>query len=205
MTALLTAVSPTVYFWIDDGGGGSFTWGSAGRCLGNELSDQLWFMSGLPLFWYGGAPQIVLGFLGWYLAVRVGRERLARALARVAAGALLVCGKVSTESELDCDGLGDGTANGFSKAEKDFLCRAHGHTAFHGEGDALAAAPDQVLLERGYRLCKMAEHDIQGDQGVGRGGRGRLREPERVAGDRRQPGVMAMTCFQRFWSPEPTR
>ncbi|GAA2655595.1 hypothetical protein [Nonomuraea recticatena] len=244
MAALLTAVSPTVYFWIDDGGGGSFTWGSAGRCLGNELSDQLWFMSGLPLFWYGGAPLIVLGFLGWYLAVRAGRERLARALARAAVGALLLCdvshflllildaaigaecldawgppeamslsvrtgllslappllillavrrpfvrrgrflratfaaltmmalllvpttsafpGRMSTESELDCDGSGDGTAKGFSKAEKDFLCRVHGHTVFHGEGEALAVASDQVLLERGYRLCKMAEHDIEG-------------------------------------------
>ncbi|MGW4469302.1 hypothetical protein ACWENQ_06455 [Nonomuraea sp. NPDC004354] len=186
----------------------------------------------------------MLGFLSWYLAIRAGRERLARALARVAAGALILrdvsgflllvldaaigpeCldawgppelvsrrvgtgllslappllillavrgpfvrrgrflratfaalsvmallllpaksafpGRASTESELDCAGFGDGTARGFSKAEKDFLCLARGYTDFHGEGDAFAAVPDQVLLARGYRLCKMAEHDMQG-------------------------------------------
>ncbi|KAB8175068.1 hypothetical protein [Microbispora catharanthi] len=97
--ATLTSVAPTLYIWgapflTGDDGSQSYwvvTWGS---CLGWNIYDQVspWAdpIKGLPLFWYGGAPLIVLGFAGWWLSLRRGRAGLGRIIGRCVAVVLLV-------------------------------------------------------------------------------------------------------------------
>lgn len=178
------------------------------------------------------------------LAVQVPRRAFVRRgrLARTAATILTVtatllvtaqagpAGKVSTESELDCAGFGDGTVKGLSEAEKKFLCEVRGYSSFYDDGgiEGWQDAPDQVVVTQGHHLCrvatrhggdtgapavrdappgplahalgtlcpavarwqeqegarKMAEEAAYraaaaGDQGMGRGGGGRLRQPQR--------------------------
>ncbi|WP_327581227.1 hypothetical protein OHA25_35270 [Nonomuraea sp. NBC_00507] len=64
----------------------------SGRCPGYEIDSMIPanLIGAFPLFWYGGAPLIVLAFAGWYASVRTGRDRLGRMVGRVAAVVLLL-------------------------------------------------------------------------------------------------------------------
>ncbi|MEV1249615.1 hypothetical protein [Nonomuraea sp. NPDC049750] len=68
-------------------------WMSVGSCLGNQINDLIGYpervIRDLPLFWFGGAPMIVVAFACWYLSVRTGRDRLGRIIARSGAVTLL--------------------------------------------------------------------------------------------------------------------
>jgi hypothetical protein len=97
--ALLTAVAPSLYFWIEvllsgNDGGRMYGWASFGQCEGYRLNDLIQapqqVIEALFLFWHGGAPMIVLSFAGWYLSVRAGRHRLGRIVARCVATVLLL-------------------------------------------------------------------------------------------------------------------
>lgn len=96
---MLTALGPQLYFLLisfafGDDGIRSYIWESWGSCLGRDIYDPIeswtFAVADFPLFQYGGAPLIVLGFAGWYLSVRRGRETLGRVLGRVIAVVLLV-------------------------------------------------------------------------------------------------------------------
>ncbi|MEV1201451.1 hypothetical protein [Microbispora rosea] len=97
--ATLTAVAPSLFFWViwtltGDYGSRSYLSMSSGSCLGWDIYDQVspWAypVKAVPLFSYGGAPLIVLGFAGWYLSVRRGRAGLGRIIGRCVAVVLLV-------------------------------------------------------------------------------------------------------------------
>src|SRR4051812_25387643 len=89
--ATLAALGPHLYFLFislafgDDGSRG-YAWGFWASCLGHEIYDPIessgFAVADFPLFRYGGAPLIVLSFAGWYLSVRMGRERLGRTIGR---------------------------------------------------------------------------------------------------------------------------
>ncbi|MET7458914.1 hypothetical protein [Nonomuraea sp. NPDC005501] len=69
-------------------------WMSGGSCLGDQINDLLRSPEAvariLPLFWYGGAPMIVVAFVCWHVSVRTGRDRLGRIVARSGAVTLLL-------------------------------------------------------------------------------------------------------------------
>ncbi|GIH66369.1 hypothetical protein Msi02_71860 [Microbispora siamensis] len=97
--AALTAVAPTLYFWIvsilaGDYGSRSYISTYWGSCLGWDIYDRVfprtYLITDFPLFSYGGAPLIVLGCAGWYLSLRSGRARLGRIIGRCVAAVLLV-------------------------------------------------------------------------------------------------------------------
>ncbi|MEU6410957.1 hypothetical protein [Microbispora sp. NPDC046933] len=97
--AALTAVAPTLYFWVvsilaGDGGSRSYISTYWGSCLGWDIHDLvspwIYLITGFPLFSYGGAPLIVLGCAGWYLSLRSGRAGLSRITGRCVAVVLLV-------------------------------------------------------------------------------------------------------------------
>ena len=97
--ATLTAVAPSLFFWVirtltGDDGSRSYLSMSSGSCLGWDIHDQVspWAypIKAVPLFWYDGAPLIVLGFAGWCLSVRSGRTGLGRIIGRCVAVVLLV-------------------------------------------------------------------------------------------------------------------
>ncbi|WP_405142833.1 hypothetical protein OG589_36100 [Sphaerisporangium sp. NBC_01403] len=97
--ALLTALGPDFYYWIESlltGNDGTQSYASVFwyPCPSNWLYDLIRYpedvLVDIPLFWYGGAPLIVLGFAGWYLSIRSGRDGLGRIIARSAAAALLL-------------------------------------------------------------------------------------------------------------------
>ncbi|GAA1000375.1 hypothetical protein GCM10009555_103230 [Acrocarpospora macrocephala] len=98
MTALLVSLGPDLYWWIgslltDGFGGESFGWTGYGICPGFELylanAYTMYTILDTPLFWYGGAPLLLLGFAGWYLSVRRGRDRLGRTIAGFTATLLI--------------------------------------------------------------------------------------------------------------------
>ncbi|MBE3014288.1 hypothetical protein IL992_34695 [Microbispora sp. NEAU-D428] len=97
--AALTAVAPTLYFWVvsilaGDYGSRSYISTYWGSCLGWDIYDQVhsrtYLISDFPLFSYGGAPLIVLGFAGWGLSLRSGRAGPGRIIGRCVAVVLLV-------------------------------------------------------------------------------------------------------------------
>ncbi|MEV7968671.1 hypothetical protein AB0O34_22195 [Sphaerisporangium sp. NPDC088356] len=97
--ALLTALGPDFYYWIESlltGNDGIQSYASVFwyPCPSNWLYDLIRYpedvLVDIPVFWYGGAPLIVLGFAGWYLSIRSGRYGLGRIAARSAAAALLL-------------------------------------------------------------------------------------------------------------------
>ncbi|MEU7835433.1 hypothetical protein [Nonomuraea sp. NPDC049129] len=97
-TALLLTLIPDVFFWIrsllvGDDGGRSYAWMWVGSCLGNQINDLIGYperlIRVLPLFWFGGAPMIVVACACCYLSVRTGRARLGRIIARSGAVTLL--------------------------------------------------------------------------------------------------------------------
>ncbi|MFF4624020.1 hypothetical protein [Nonomuraea jabiensis] len=68
--------------------------GYGGSCPGRELFDEhgyglLVVAAYLPPLWYTGAPAVVLGFAAHWLGTRLGRPRIGRVTARVAAGIVL--------------------------------------------------------------------------------------------------------------------
>ncbi|GAB3899945.1 hypothetical protein [Microbispora bryophytorum] len=72
-----------------------FGWFSSGYCPARDLYDSataLWWPARayLPLAWYAGLPGVVLAFLVHWAAIRRGRPRAGRILARVAVAPLLV-------------------------------------------------------------------------------------------------------------------
>ncbi|GAA1010696.1 hypothetical protein Aple_029850 [Acrocarpospora pleiomorpha] len=98
MTALLVSLGPDLYWWIgslltDGFGQESFGWTTYGICPGFELYFAneyiMYTILEFPLFWYGGAPLLLLGFAGWYLSTRRGRDRLGRTLAGLTATLLI--------------------------------------------------------------------------------------------------------------------
>ncbi|WP_431915132.1 hypothetical protein [Nonomuraea jabiensis] len=96
-SAVLLAVLPSVLFQIDallsepEDATGLYGFVTAYACR-VDLYVRFWdsALRGLPPFWYGGAPMIVLAFAGWYASLRKGRDRLGRIVARSAATALLL-------------------------------------------------------------------------------------------------------------------
>ncbi|MGI5289874.1 hypothetical protein ACQEVF_41940 [Nonomuraea polychroma] len=95
--ALLTALAPDIYDWASslltgDDGSRFYAYMSSGSCLGHEIDSMIpeYLIGQVPLFWYGGAPLIVLAFAGWYACVRTGRDRLGRIVVRFAAVVLLL-------------------------------------------------------------------------------------------------------------------
>ncbi|GAA3443038.1 hypothetical protein Pve01_34260 [Planomonospora venezuelensis] len=97
--ALAAASAPDLYFWVGallsgDGGERVFAWMSSGWCAGYEINREvrgvLGLLRGLPLFWYGFAPLVVVAFAGWLLSTRAGRPRLGRTIGLAAAGTMLV-------------------------------------------------------------------------------------------------------------------
>ncbi|WP_248966146.1 hypothetical protein [Sphaerisporangium perillae] len=96
---MLTALGPDLYSRVESllrghHSGRSYAWMSWGSCAGNRINDLIEYpervVVDLPLFWYGGAPLIVLGLAGRYLSLRSGRDRLGGIIARSAAAALLL-------------------------------------------------------------------------------------------------------------------
>ncbi|MEU6781629.1 hypothetical protein ABZ912_20690 [Nonomuraea angiospora] len=96
-SALLLAVLPGVLLRIDallsepEDAMGVYGFVTLYSCR-IDLSVRYWesALRDFPLFSYGGAPVIVLGFAGWYASLRKGRDRLGRIVARSAATALLL-------------------------------------------------------------------------------------------------------------------
>ncbi|MEU7941383.1 hypothetical protein [Microbispora bryophytorum] len=97
--ATLTAAAPSLFFWViwtltGDYGSRSYLSMSSGSCLGWDIYVQVspWAypVKAFPLFSYGGAPLIVLGFAGWCLSLRSGRTGLGRMIGRCVAVVLLV-------------------------------------------------------------------------------------------------------------------
>ncbi|MEN3537494.1 hypothetical protein AAH991_20445 [Microbispora sp. ZYX-F-249] len=97
--AALTAVAPALYSRVvsllsGDDGSRSYVTMSSGSCLGWDIYDQIspwaYLIKALPLFSYGGAPLIVLGFAGWCLSLRSGRAGLGGIIGRWVALVLLV-------------------------------------------------------------------------------------------------------------------
>ncbi|MET9244287.1 hypothetical protein [Nonomuraea sp. NPDC003709] len=96
-SALLLAVLPGVLFRIDallsepEDATGLYGFVTLYSCR-IDLSVRYWdsALRDFPLFSYGGAPLIVLGFAGWYASLRKGRGRLGRIVARSAATVLLL-------------------------------------------------------------------------------------------------------------------
>ncbi|ETK34979.1 hypothetical protein MPTA5024_16540 [Microbispora sp. ATCC PTA-5024] len=80
---MAAALAPTLYFWIaallsGDDGGRAYAWTSYGSCPANEIDDlvqgPVFDAQSLPLFQFGGAPLIALGFAGLYAATRTGNR-----------------------------------------------------------------------------------------------------------------------------------
>ncbi|GAB3884743.1 hypothetical protein GCM10027612_18920 [Microbispora bryophytorum subsp. camponoti] len=99
--AALTAVAPALLFWVvsvvtGDDGSRTYITMFQRSCLGWDIHNQilLWVypVKAFPLFSYGGAPLIVLGFVGWCLSLRGGRAGLGRILGRCVAVVLLALG-----------------------------------------------------------------------------------------------------------------
>lgn len=99
--AMLTAAAPALLFWVvsvvtGDDGSRTYMTMFQGTCLGWDIHDQflLWVypVKAFPLFSYGGAPLIVLGFAGWWLSLRRGRAGLGRIIGRCVAVVLLALG-----------------------------------------------------------------------------------------------------------------
>ncbi|MEW1841079.1 hypothetical protein AB0392_24295 [Nonomuraea angiospora] len=96
-SAVLLAVLPSVLYRIDsllsepEYAPGVYGFVTMYSCW-TELYVRSWdsMLRDFPLFSYGGAPMIVLGFAGWYASLRKGRDRLGRILARSAATVLLL-------------------------------------------------------------------------------------------------------------------
>ncbi|WP_432929545.1 hypothetical protein ACQPZZ_05480 [Microbispora sp. CA-135349] len=100
--ATLTAVAPTLYFWVtsilagDDTVEGyvsvvvSFPASCPGWNIYELVYPRAYTITDFPLFSYHGAPLIVLGFAGWCLSLRSGRPGLARIIGRCVAVVLLV-------------------------------------------------------------------------------------------------------------------
>ncbi len=98
--ALLTASAPAVSYLVASLYGSYSSqsyvwWGFSGQCPGRQVYDLIEYpertLVDFPLFSYGGAPLILLGFAGWCLGVRKGHVRAAKVVARsVAAVPLLL-------------------------------------------------------------------------------------------------------------------
>ncbi|MEU8269367.1 hypothetical protein AB0B89_19685 [Sphaerisporangium sp. NPDC049002] len=96
--AFVTALGPSLCDWIGSLFGNDNTWRYAwtswDQCLGNRIHELIEYpqsvITDLPVFWYGGAPLIVLAFAGRQLSVRSGHSLLGGIIARSAAVALLL-------------------------------------------------------------------------------------------------------------------
>ncbi|MGP3918579.1 hypothetical protein [Nonomuraea sp. 10N515B] len=94
LTALAPSISTRVLSLLTGGDRSSFFYAVmiSGGCPGYEIDSMIPanLIGAFPLFWYGGAPLIVLAFAGWYASVRTGRDRLGGIVGRAAAVVLLL-------------------------------------------------------------------------------------------------------------------
>ncbi|WP_214105444.1 hypothetical protein [Acrocarpospora catenulata] len=95
--ALLVSTAQAVHLLT--GSETSFGMFGFGPCPGQEIYFELmaWMWpiyAWLPLVWYGGAPAVVIAFLAYWWAVRRGRDKAGRVIARVLAGLLLTLNSI---------------------------------------------------------------------------------------------------------------
>ncbi|WP_143590516.1 hypothetical protein [Thermoactinospora rubra] len=94
-TALAWAAGPGLYDWLwsETGDELYFSAVSGGSCPGHSIylfiEQPVWAVLDFPLFWYGGAPLILLAFAAWHIGIRIRRARAGRIAARSAAATLL--------------------------------------------------------------------------------------------------------------------